>query len=139
MSQFDHGLSGMRQAVSSGSPYEPIFGFSRGVRIGSRILIGATAPMEADGSTTSVDPAIQTHRCLATIQTAIESLGGRMEDVVRTRVFITDASDAETIGRAHGEVFGEIRPVTGMIVVNGFVRSEWKVEIEAEAVIGGPA
>ena len=129
----------MRQTVSSGSPYEPVFGFSRGMRIGDRILIGGTAPMEPDGSTTPGDAAAQTRRCLQTIREALEGLGGGLQDVVRTRIFITDARDADAIGRVHGELFGDIRPVTTMAVISGFVRPEWKVEVEAEAVIGAPA
>ena len=129
----------MRQRVSSGSPYEPIFGFSRGVRVGDRILIGGTAPMEADGSTTPGDAAAQARRCLQTIEDALVGLGARLEDVVRTRVLITDATDADAIGRVHGELFGAIRPVTTMVVVSGFVRPEWKVEIEVEAMVGATA
>ena len=129
----------VRQRVSSGSPYEPVFGFSRGVRIGDRILIGGTAPMEADGSTTPGDAAAQARRCLQTIAEALEGLGSRLEDVVRTRVLITDARDADAIGRVHGELFGATRAVTTMAVVSGFVRPEWKVEIEAEAIIGADA
>ncbi len=126
-----------RQIVASGSKYEPIIGFSRAVRIGNVIAVGGTAPIGADGKTVGVgDPAVQTRRCLEIIVTAIERAGGKKEDVIRTRVFFTRQADWEVIGRAHGEVFGEIRPASTMAIVKGLIDDEWLVEIEADAVIG---
>ena len=125
-----------RQNVSSGSPYEPIIGFSRAVRIGNTIAVGGTAPIGADGMTAGVgDPAAQTRRCIEIIKTAIEKAGGKLENVIRTRVFLTRQEDWELIGRAHGEAFGEIRPASTMAVVKALLNDEWLVEIEADAII----
>jgi enamine deaminase RidA (YjgF/YER057c/UK114 family) len=127
-----------RQNVSSGSKYEPIIGFSRAVRIGNTIAVGGTAPIGADGKTAGVgDPAAQVRRSLEIIKTAIEKAGGKMEDVIRTRVFLTRQSDWEAIGKAHGEFFGAIRPASSMIVVKALLDDEWLVEIEADAIVGG--
>lgn len=125
-----------RQNVASGSPFEPIIGFSRAVRIGNTIAVGGTAPIGADGKTAGVgDPAAQTRRCIEIIRTAIEKAGGKLENVIRTRVFLTRQEDWELIGRAHGEAFGEIRPASTMAVVKALLNDEWLVEIEADAVI----
>lgn len=127
-----------RTNVPSGSKYEPIIGFSRAVRIGNTVAVGGTAPIGADGKTAGVgDPAAQTRRCLEIILTALEKAGGRKEDVIRTRIFMTRAEDWERIGRAHGEVFGEIRPASTMAVVAALLDPEWLVEIEADAVLEG--
>jgi enamine deaminase RidA (YjgF/YER057c/UK114 family) len=126
-----------RQNVSSGSPYEPIIGFSRAVRIGNTIAVGGTAPIGADGKTAGVgDPAAQTRRCIEIIRTAIETAGGKLENVIRTRVFLTRQEDWELIGRAHGEAFGAIRPASTMAVVKALLNDEWLVEIEADAIVG---
>lgn len=125
----------MTQRASSGSPFEASIGFSRAVREGNRILVSGTAPIEADGSSTVGDAGAQTARCIDVIIAAVEQLGGRVEDIVRTRVFLLDAAEAGLIGAAHGKYFGEIRPASSMIVVAGLLRPEWRVEIEAEAVI----
>ena len=127
-----------RTNVASGSKYEPIIGFSRAVRIGNTVAVGGTAPIGADGKTAGVgDPAAQTRRCLEIILTALEKAGGRREDVIRTRIFMTRAEDWEAIGRAHGEVFGEIRPASTMAVVAALLDPEWLVEIEADAILEG--
>jgi enamine deaminase RidA (YjgF/YER057c/UK114 family) len=127
-----------RQNISSGSPYEPVIGFSRAVRIGDTIAVGGTAPVGPDGKTAGVgDPAAQARRCLAIILAAIEEAGGRKEDVIRTRMFMTRAEDWEAIGRVHGEFFGDIRPASTMAVVKALLDPEWLVEIEADALIGG--
>lgn len=119
--------------VSSGSPYEKLFGFSRAVRVGHTIHVSGTAPMADDGSSVHIgDAYLQAKRCLEIIAKAIENAGGRLDQVVRTRVYLTDISKAEEVGRAHGEFFGDIRPASLMMQVGGFVRSEWLVEIEAE-------
>jgi enamine deaminase RidA (YjgF/YER057c/UK114 family) len=118
--------------VSSGSPYEPRVGICRALRSGDRILVSGTTPIWPDGSCDK-DPAAQTRRCLEIIVTAIEELGGSVTDVVRTRMFITDAADSEAIAAVHREFFGAATPVSTMVVVTGFLDPRWKVEIEAEA------
>lgn len=124
--------------VSSGSPFEPTVGFSRAVRAGDRVLVSGTAPVWPDGQ---VDPdvAVQMGRCLEIVLEALESLGARPEDVVRTRMYLTDPSDWPEVGRVHGEVFGEIRPASTMLVVAALLDPRWRVEVEAEAVIGAGA
>lgn len=125
-----------RTKASSGSPFEATIGFSRAVRVGDRILVSGTAPVEPDGTSTPGRAEAQTARCLAVIVAAIEQLGGSATDVVRTRMYLTDAADADAVGRAHGAVFSDIRPASTMVVVAALLRPEWKVEIEAEAIIG---
>ena len=125
----------MRQRASSGSPFEATIGFSRAVRVGDRILVSGTAPVEADGSSTQGGAGPQAARCLAIITAAIEELGGSTTDVVRTRMYLTDAADADAIGTAHGAVFGDIRPASTMVVVAALLRPEWRIEIEAEALL----
>lgn len=124
-----------RERASSGSPFEASIGFSRAVRVGNRILVSGTAPVEDDGSSTDGDAEAQAERCLALIVRAIEQLGGSAEDVVRTRQYLVDAADADAVGRAHGRWFGDVRPASTMIVVAGLLRPEWRVEIEAEAEV----
>jgi enamine deaminase RidA (YjgF/YER057c/UK114 family) len=126
-------VPGERQRVSSGSPFEAEVGFSRAVRVGGRVLVSGTAPIWPDGSC-DPDPEKQAARCLAIIAEALERAGARIEQVVRTRMFITDAADAEAVGRAHATVFAEVRPVATMVVVAGLLDPRWKVEIEAEAI-----
>jgi enamine deaminase RidA (YjgF/YER057c/UK114 family) len=123
-----------RRRVSSGSPFEPRVGFSRAVRVGPRILVSGTAPVWPDGSC-DPDPENQARRCLAIILAALAELGARPTDVVRTRTYLVDRADWEAIGRVHGEVFGEIRPASTMIVVAGLLDPRWRVEIEAEAIL----
>ena len=123
-----------RRRITSGSPYEVTIGFSRAVRAGDRILVSGTAPIWPDGSC-DPDPERQAARCLEIILTALAEAGARPEDVVRTRMFITDAADADAVGRAHGAVFGDIRPAATMVVVAGLLDPRWKVEIEAEAIV----
>lgn len=122
-----------RQNVSSGSPYEPIIGFSRAVRIGDRVVVSGTAPIWPDGSC-DPDPYAQTKRCLEIISDALREAGASPRDVVRTRTYLTDAGDWEAIGRAHGEMFADTRPASTMVVVAGLLDPRWKVEMEAEAV-----
>jgi enamine deaminase RidA (YjgF/YER057c/UK114 family) len=125
-----------RQNVSSGSPYEPIIGFSRAVRAGRHVQVGGTAPIWPDGSC-DPDPAAQMRRCLAIVETALSECGASLADVVRTRTFLTSVGDWEAVGRVHGEVFGEIRPVSTVVVVTGFIDPRWKVELEADAILPG--
>jgi enamine deaminase RidA (YjgF/YER057c/UK114 family) len=120
-----------RRLISSGSPYEPVMGFSRAVRVGPHVSVAGTAPIGLD----SDDPYEQTKRCLEIILAALEEAGARAEDVVRTRVFATSADDFEDVARAHGEVFGAIRPANAYIVVRGFLDPRWRVEIEADAIV----
>jgi enamine deaminase RidA (YjgF/YER057c/UK114 family) len=120
-----------RRLISSGSPYEPVMGFSRAVRVGPHVSVAGTAPIGLD----SDDPYEQTKRCLEIILAALEEAGARAEDVVRTRVFATSADDFEDVARAHGEVFGAIRPANAYIVVTGFLDPRWRVEIEADAIV----
>jgi enamine deaminase RidA (YjgF/YER057c/UK114 family) len=125
-----------RHTTSGCSPYEAAYGFSRALRVGNRILVSGTAPVEPDGSSTPGDAAAQARRCFAIIVKAIEELGGTPADVVRTRMFITDPADGDSIGAVHGEVFQDVRPAATMVVVAALLRPEWRVEIEAEALIG---
>jgi len=123
-----------RKNVASGSPFEATIGFSRAVRVGDRVMVSGTAPIWPDGSV-DPDPGAQTRRCLEIMLAALEEAGGRAEDVVRTRMFITDASEAGAIGAAHGEVFSGIRPASTMVVVGGLLDPRWKVEMELEAIL----
>jgi enamine deaminase RidA (YjgF/YER057c/UK114 family) len=123
-----------RQLIRSGSPFEATVGFSRAVRVGNQVMVSGTAPIWPDGSVDS-DPYVQARRCLEIIEMALTEAGAGITDVVRTRVFITDVSIWEAVGRAHGEVFHEIRPASTMVVVTGFLDQRWKVEIEADAIV----
>jgi enamine deaminase RidA (YjgF/YER057c/UK114 family) len=122
-----------RRRISSGSPYEPVMGFSRAVRVGEHVHVAGTAPIGAD----SAEPYEQTTRCLEIILAALEEAGARPEDVVRTRIYATSADDFEEIARAHGEVFGEVRPANAYVVVAGLLDPRWVVEIEADAIVSG--
>lgn len=124
-----------RTRASSGSPFEATIGFSRAIRVGNRILVSGTAPVEDDGSSTPGGAEAQAERCLAVIVRAIEQLGGSAEDVVRTRQYLVDPADGDAVGRAHGRWFADIRPASTMVVVAGLLRPEWRVEIEAEAIL----
>ncbi|MEX2547043.1 MAG: RidA family protein [Chloroflexota bacterium] len=126
--------SGHRQRVSSGSPYEKTIGFSRAVRVGNRVLVSGTAPVWPDG-TVDPDSAIQTRRCLEIILNALGQAGAQAEDVVRTRIYLTPAADTTAVGATMGEVFGDIRPTSTMVIVNALLDPRWVVEIEAEAVV----
>ena len=128
-----------RRHTASASPYEAAIGFARAVRVGDRILVSGTAPVEADGSSTPGDAGVQAERCLAIIAQAIGQLGGRIDDVVRTRMYLTDPTDADAVGRVHGRMFGTVRPAATMLVVAAILRPEWRVEIEAEAIVESEA
>ena len=113
-----------------------MIGFSRAVRVGSHIVVGGTAPIAAEGGTTAIGDAYgQTRRCLEIVGKAIADAGGRMEDVIRTRIILTNIADWEDAARAHAEVFRDIRPVTTVMAVGAFVNPDWRVEIEAEAIV----
>ncbi len=125
-----------RTSVSSGSPYEAPIGFSRAVRIGPLIAVSGTAPIGEDGATVAPgDAYAQTRRCLDIIRRALEDAGAALEDVLRTRVFLTDTDCWEEVGRAHGDVFGDIRPACTFVEVSRLLDDDWLVEIEADAVI----
>jgi enamine deaminase RidA (YjgF/YER057c/UK114 family) len=126
--------SGGRKRASSGSAWEPKVGYSRAVRIGSTIAITGTVGVNADG-TFPKTVGEQTRRALQIIQAAIEALGGKIEDVVRTRMFVTDISQWEAVGAVHGEVFGSIRPATTMVEVAKLIDAAAFVEIEADAIV----
>jgi enamine deaminase RidA (YjgF/YER057c/UK114 family) len=130
---YDAGME--RRRVSSGSPYEATIGFSRAVRVGNRVLVSGTAPIWPDGSV-DPDPLAQARRCIEIIAAALTEAGAELADVVRTRTFLIDPTNADAVSRAHGEAFGEIRPAATMVVVRALLDPRWKVEIEAEAVIG---
>ncbi len=123
-----------RQRAKSGSPYEGRYGFSRAVRVGDRILVAGTAPIEADGGCAD-SPEGQARRCFTIISEAIEELGGSMRDLVRTRMYITMPNIAEPVGAVHREMCGEAAPPATMVVVEGLLDSRWLVEIEAEAIL----
>jgi enamine deaminase RidA (YjgF/YER057c/UK114 family) len=125
-----------RSNISSGSPFEAIAGFSRAVRVGNSISIAGTAPIATDGSTAAPgDVYGQTHRCFEIIQQAIVEAGGSIQDVVRTRIMLTDISRWKEATRAHGEIFASIRPVCTLVEVSGLIEKDWLVEIEADCVL----
>ena len=121
----------MRLNIPGTSPYEPIIGFSRAVRVGQDVHVSGTGPVGAEPT----DAATQTRHTLEIIRTALEQAGARLEDVVRTRMYLTHVEDWEAIGRAHGEFFGAIRPAATMVVVAALLNPSWRVEIEADAVV----
>jgi enamine deaminase RidA (YjgF/YER057c/UK114 family) len=123
-----------RRCASSGSKWEPIMGYSRAVRSGNTIAVTGTVGINADGAYTP-DFAAQTARSLAIIRAAIEALGGKLEHVIRTRMFVTDVSQWEAVARVHGEVFKEIRPATTIVEVAKLIDAAALIEIEADAVI----
>jgi enamine deaminase RidA (YjgF/YER057c/UK114 family) len=128
----------MRKNYSTGAKWEPIVGYSRAVRIGNIIEVSGTCAVDEHGQPYgSGDPYKQTQRILQIIEEAIQQCGGTMRDVIRTRTFTTDISKWEEIGRAHGEVFGSIRPVTSMVEVSRLISPEYTVEIEATAIVKG--
>jgi enamine deaminase RidA (YjgF/YER057c/UK114 family) len=129
-------MNGKRRATS-GSPFEATFGFSRAVREGNRIIVAGTGPVEPDGSTTSGGAAEQAARCCAIIAAAITELGGSPADVVRTRMLLTHPEDQDAVGAVHAQYFGTASPEATMAGVAWLCRPEWRVEIEAEAVVPG--
>jgi enamine deaminase RidA (YjgF/YER057c/UK114 family) len=121
----------MRQNFPGTSPFEPVIGFSRAVRVDNSIYVSGTGPVGADNA----DAETQTRHTLEIIRGILEQAGAGMEDVVRTRMYLTHVEDWEAVGRAHGEIFGTIRPAATMIVVAKLLNPAWRVEIEADAVV----
>jgi enamine deaminase RidA (YjgF/YER057c/UK114 family) len=126
-----------RTMVSSASPYEPIVGFCRAVRIGNIVAVSGTTAASGGRPVAIGDPAAQTRAILEVIGKTLEQAGASFKDVVRTRIYLVDIAHWEVVGRAHGEVFGDIRPANTMLQVSGFVSPDWLVEIEADAVVPG--
>lgn len=130
-------MSQVRRAVSSGSPFEPTIGFSRAVRVGDVVAVSGTAPLDTDGRTVGVgDLYQQTVRCLDIIQDALEQTGLSLDNVVRTRIMLTDLTHWQEAARAHGDRFTDIRPASTIVQVAGLLDPAWLVEIEADAVAG---
>ncbi|HZG75687.1 MAG TPA: RidA family protein [Paenibacillus sp.] len=124
-----------RQRVSTGSPWEPIVGYSRAVRVGSVIEVAGTTAMQDGEVVGKGDAYAQTKHILSIVEKALLELGGSMSDVVRTRMFVTDISRWEEVGRAHGEAFGDIRPAATMVEVKALIDPELLVEIEVQAIV----
>jgi enamine deaminase RidA (YjgF/YER057c/UK114 family) len=124
-----------RRHARSGSPYEDTIGFSRATRAGDTIAVSGTAPVWPDGHV-DPDPAVQARRCWEIVLAALAELAAGPEHVLRTRQYVVDAAYAEAVGAVHGEVFGDIRPASTMVVVAGLLDDRWLVEVEADAIVG---
>jgi enamine deaminase RidA (YjgF/YER057c/UK114 family) len=127
-----------RENISTGSKWEPILGYSRAVKVGDMVFVAGTTGADAEGKF-AADAGDQTRQALKNILAGLEKAGAKAADVVRTRIFVTDISQWEAIGRAHGEVFGEVRPAMAMVEVSKLIDPAMQVEIEADAVITGLA
>jgi enamine deaminase RidA (YjgF/YER057c/UK114 family) len=123
-----------RRHARSGSPYEDTIGFSRAVRVGSSVVVSGTAPVWPRGHV-DPDPAVQARRCWEIVTAALAELGASVSDVVRTRQYVVTADVADAVGAVHGEVFGDARPASTMVVVAGLLDPRWLVEVEADAIL----
>jgi enamine deaminase RidA (YjgF/YER057c/UK114 family) len=128
-----------RLRFTSGSPYEAEYGFSRAIRVGDRVLVAGTAPIPYPGKEVAETAYRQMLRCGQIIVSALEQAGATSADVVRTRIYLTDPADADEVGRAHREVFGEAAPAATMVVVATLIDPTWKVEVEVEALVDEPS
>ncbi len=125
-----------RQTYASGTPWEPVVGYSRAVRVGEHIAVTGTTATAEDGTIVGRgDPYAQTAQALRNVERALRALGGTFDDVIRTRIYVTDITAWELIGRAHAEVFGAIRPATSMVQVGRLIHPDMLVEIEADAIV----
>lgn len=127
-----------RQSIQTAAPWEDVVGYSRAVKVGPFIAVTGTTALDTNGNLVGEgDPAAQAAQCLSNISSALQRLGATVEDVVRTRIYVTDITQWESIGRAHGKVFGTVRPATSMVEVSRLIDPRMLVEIEADAIVLG--